>query len=429
MSHITAGTAPHASRVDPGYSIPPVKIDMSTATMEGGAWSGVARVLLCIGLLGLVVTIIGVFSIHDGGRHAFAAYLMGFDVSLGFSLGALGYCMIFQQMNAGWVTTLRRILESAASLFPVLLLFFLPVAIYSIWTGRLYTWMNPAISAEDILAHHKQPYLNIGFWTLRALFYFGIWSYLGVRLYRLSREQDRTADRWLTARARRMSAWGLPVYALTSAFAAFDWLMGLDYHWFSTMFGVYFFAGNILSATALWIIIVAALKKRGKLQGIVTEEHFHDMGKLLLTFTIFWAYITFSQYFLIWYSNIPEETQWFFVRKHNGWETVGKVLCFGHFLAPFLVLLWHASKRKTAILVPVALWVILMQCVDVFFIVRPAVYEDGGLHPEYWWLDLCGLIGPVGVYLSILVWKIASAPLVPVNDPRLAEAVHHKNYV
>jgi hypothetical protein len=427
MSHIAADTRQHPLHPDAGFRIPPVKVDMGTVTMEGGAWSGVANVLRVVGLIGLVVTAIGWFSV--GPRHAVASYLMGFDVSLGLSLGALGYCMIFQQMNAGWVTTLRRVLENAASLFPLLLALFLPVAIFSIWTGHLYTWMDPEHAGGDPLAAHKHIYLNVGFWTIRVLLYFGIWSYLGLRLYRLSREQDRTADRWLTAKARRTSAWGLPVYALTCAFASFDWLMGLDYHWYSTMFGVYFFAGNILSATALWIVIVAALKKRGSLQGIVTEEHFHDMGKLLLTFTIFWAYIAFSQYFLIWYSNIPEETLWFQVRKQNGWETVGKVLCFGHFLAPFLVLLWHGSKRKTAILVPVALWIIAMQCLDVFFIVRPAVYADGGVHLEYWWLDLCGIVGPAGIYLSFLVRKIASAPLIPVNDPRLAEAVGHKNYV
>jgi hypothetical protein len=423
MSQITADIGGGAGHGGDNHGHAPIRIDPALVTLQAGAGQMVSNVLLLAGVVGMVFTIVGGFSV--GARHALMSYLVGATVSLGFALGSLGYVMIFQQVNAGWIVTCRRQFETAATLIPFCALLFLPVLVFP---GRIYEWMSPEHTSGDVLAVHKAPYLNTTFWFVRFFVFFGLWTIFAFKLYGWSRQQDVTGDKWLTARARRMSSYGLLIFALTSAFASFDWLMGLDYHWFSTMFGVWFFTGNILSATCLCVLALGFLRLRGKLAGLVTEEHFHDLGKLVLVFTVFWAYISFCQYFLIWYSNIPEETAWFNVRKTHGWENFTWILAFGHFLAPFLVLLWKGTKRSTRGLMLVATWMILMHIVDVFFVVRPATYP-GRMGLEFWWLDLCGIIGPIGVFLGVLVRQMGKAPLIPMKDPRLPEALHHRNYM
>jgi hypothetical protein len=407
-------------RFAPDYVIPPVKVDPKLVTMDGGG-KMVSRALLFTGAVALFVTGIVAVASETSGTHALVSYLVGFAVAVGLGLGSLGYVMIFQQTNAGWSTSLRRVAEVVASCIPVCAVLFLPIAFFA---GDIYHWRH---ADGDPILEKKAEFLNVGFWYVRSILYLGLWSFLGWKLLSYSRQQDTTHDKWLTAKARRLSAPGLLLYALSTAFAAFDWLMSLDFHWFSTMFGVYYFAGAIQSATALCILIVGFLKLRGKFGNLVTAEHFHDIGKLLLAFTVFWAYIAFSQYFLIWYSNLPEETHWFAVRQTNGWENVGYLLAFGRFLVPFLFLLWTGTKRIVQLLMLVAAWQLFMQVVDIFYIARPSIEGHTGIH--FGFVDIIGPIGPIAIFLGIVVRRLGSMPLVPVGDPRLAEAAHHKNYV
>lgn len=433
MSH--ASTA-HGSIHDVGGAIPipPVTIPAEKATFPAGALKMLPAGLWLLGVLGIIITVIGAGSV--GKEHALAAYHVGFLYALGLSLGSLGLVMIFHQFNAGWAATVRRPLENVAGLMPVVAVLGLPVVIVELLVtkGALFTWLKPGVTQTDVLAAHKSGFLNVGFFLVRAVAYFAIWIYLGTTLFRLSRKQDDTGDRALTARARFISSFGLLLFALTTAFAGFDWVMSMQYHWFSTMWGVYFFAGNNVAATCFLVVTLVLIRRAGKLEGMVTREHFHDLGKLVLAFTVFWAYIAFCQYFLIWYSNIPEETAWYMLRKSHGWERLFQLLCIGHFLAPFPLLLFRGTKRSMLLIGLIAAWLLLMHAADLFFMVRPVLSETveayhHGTGLQHWWLDLFGILGPVCLFLGAVAKRTLSTPLVPLRDPRLAEALEHKNYV
>ena len=234
---------------------------------------------------------------------------------------------------------------------PLLIILFIPILVsvfdahgpYHHWTAEGLD--DPTSNYYDEILAGKIAYLNIPFFLIRIGFYFLAWTFISSRLWRLSILQDVTGDPGISARLRHLSAWGLPVCALTTAFAGFDILMTLDPHWFSTIFGVYFFAGSFLAAFCFTALCVAGLQRAGMLRGVVTAEHYHDLGKLMFGFVVFWAYIAFSQYMLYWYGGIPEETAWFKHRLEHGWETHSGILLFGHFILPFLILLPRAIKR------------------------------------------------------------------------------------
>lgn len=442
MSRVVAGNGHavgsshdgHAHHVGGGG---PVRIDPAAVTMSGGA--GVWPLgLIFVGALGIVLTAIGWFT---DPRHALASYHVGAIYTLGLALGSLMLIMIMQQFNAGWIVTCRRQLENVASLIPLALLLLVPtVATAFMGSTSLFGWTNPDLlnpnsSAFDALAVHKHPYLNLQFFVIRLGIDALLWTFLARSLYRWSLAQDISGDRWLTARSRFISSFGIILLALSVAFAGFDLIMSLDYHWFSTMFGVYFFIGDLLSAVALLVLILVALRRAGKLKGLVTDEHFHDLGKLLLAFTVFWAYITFSQYFLIWYSNLPEETGWYIIRRQNharpiDWMQVGFMLCAFHFGLPFLLLLWRTTKRNINTIALMALWLLFMHFVDLTYMIRPSIQPE----PEHsplcaWWIDLGGWLGPTCIFLGFVAHRIARNPLIPLKDPRLHEALAHKNYI
>jgi len=400
--------------------------------MPAGAGRGASALLLVIGLIALAVTAAAGAFMPDMARHALAAYHVGVMACLGISLGGLFLTLVTHLMGAGWSVTIRRQMENLAAQIPVCLLLLVPTFAIEIFTGgRIFAWMGDAFAGEHVL-EAKAPYLNIGFFLARAVIYAAVWIGL-VRILRgYSLAQDRTGDKWLTNRARRASSWGMLVFALTTAFAGFDWLMSLDFRFFSTMWGVYFFAGGVFAGIATLILMLTRIKAAGRLQGLVTEEHFHDLGKLLFTFTVFWAYISFSQYFLIWYSNIPEETAWFLARKEGGWEKVFFLLCVGHFIAPFLILLFRGVKKSLTLLPLVAVWAIFIHVVDIFFIVRPMVYpgrEGDAIGLPGLWIDVAGILGAFAVWAAFLVRRVCAGVLVPTQDPRIAEAIHHRNYV
>jgi hypothetical protein len=406
-------------------------------------WGKTASVALgALGVILCIATLVPVFtgmSAEDGGKaakHAMSAYHVGFVVMLGLTLGPLGLVMVFNLVKAGWAITIRRQLENMASLVPVAIVLLVPTIVATLMKPDiLFKWMSSdaAVKGDPIL-HEKSAFLNPTFFYIRLAIYFVIWIYLGTRLSRLSREQDSTGDKQLTVQAGLTSAWGILAFALSVAFASFDLVKALDYHFFSTMFGVYFFAGNMLSGIALLALTLAVIRSTGRLQGLVTSEHLHDLGKLMLGFTVFWAYVTFSQYFLIWYANIPEETAWFIARGKNGWEYFGIALIVLHFILPFLILLWRQSKRALPILASVAALLLVMHAVDMFFCIRPIVYltyANGAAVGKvgFSWVDVTGILGPVLVFIGLLIRKVGSGPLLPLKDPRLPEAIAHKNYV
>jgi hypothetical protein len=427
MSQISARRGAHASGHDGHHA----GVDMSDANiMPQGFGRGASMILLLLGVVGLVVA--GVAWAKVGPAQVLASLHIGAMCALAITLGGLFLVLAMHLTQAGWSVTLRRQLENIASLVPitgaaVVIILATDMAL----GGKLFAWMNRELVANDVLYQKKAGFLNPVFFMIRAVFYVFVWSALSFVLRRYSTEQDHTGDKWISNRARFTSAWGMLLFALTTAFAGFDWLMSLDYRYFSTMWGVYFFAGAVGAGIATVLLILAGLRAKGKLEGLVTEEHAHDLGKLLFTFTVFWAYIAFSQYFLTWYANIPEETAFFNARKVNGWQYLFLALCLGHFVLPFYFMLWRRVRRSFGFLSFFALWTLVMQIADLYWIVRPQVYakETHPLHLELLWVDLAGILGVLLIFFGLLLRRVGSGVLIPTRDPRLPEAIAHKNYV
>ncbi|MFA6045177.1 MAG: hypothetical protein WC718_09345 [Phycisphaerales bacterium] len=428
-------------------------------TLPRGAGRGMGVGLMGVGiLLSLVVLIAGLVGGKDGMagltlKHAIGAYFVGSIGVLAMCLGNLFLVLAFHLTNAGWVSTIRRQAENIASYLPLAFLLVLPGVIAEIaFHGRLFLWLNPAFYGDEALIA-KQTYfffpLHITdpethkplttpvfpvFFVLRTVLYGVIWTYLSRTMAKLSRQQDETGDVALSARARFTASWGMVLFALSTAFAGFDYLMSMDFKFFSTMWGVYFFAGAIFSGTATLILTLARLKGVGKLQGVVTKDHFHDLGKLLFAFTVFWAYISFSQYFLIWYSNIPEETAFYLYRSDvdSPWKPLSIFLMLGHFVAPFLILLFRGVKQRPLFIGAIAVWAIFVHMMDMYWIVRPMV-NAGDAVPQSisigMWADILGIIGPLLAFVGYLIFRVPASCLVCRRDPYMDESLAHHNYV
>jgi hypothetical protein len=373
---------------------------------------------LYAGIGGLALTLIGVFF----SREQFAyTYLFAFSFFFTVIMGAIFWNCLHHATDSEWSVVIRRQIENVASLFPYLFIFFLPAlacaAILWKWWG-----LKPG---DDVLLDEKQPYLSHWFFLLRVAVYFGLVSLITLSLRRLSVKQDDDGSGTHTLAMRKYGIGGIPAVALTITFAGFDWLMGLDYHWFSTMWGVYLFAGAAGSSMSLIVLIVTALKDRGYLK-VVNDEHYHIMGKFMLAFTIFWAYIGFSQYMLIWYANIPEENIYYIIRNQGNWNLLSTLLVVGRFFLPFPILLTQWIKKSPQYLKYVAIWILGMQLLDIFVVVLPVLKKTGfGILDVLY--ALCPLVGIGGILAWLLLKRISSAYLYPTKDPRLAASLNLHN--
>jgi len=399
--------------------------------LRPGALDAPSTTLVAVGIVGLAVTIAGGFVFNL--KHALAAYEVGVVSVTAISLGAMFWIMIMHLVNSGWTGTVRRQFENIMMMLPVCIaMLAVIVVIEFVKGGVLLTWLG-IDPATDPLLEKKTWFLNPTFWIVRFVIYATVWMVLASTLWRNSTLQDETGDRFLSNKSRFTSAWGMMAFALTLAFFAFDFLMAMDYRFFSTMWGVYYFANAALAAIAGTILVLCILRSMGRLTGLVTTEHTHDMGKLLFGFTVFWAYIAFSQYFLIWYSNIPEETAWYVNRQTGGWENLGGLIILGHFILPFLVLLLRDVKRSMVGVALVSVWILAFIVLDFVYAIRPMVYvrdmADAKPGPAGWWLDLAGVVGVMGIWWGLLLRRVGLGPLVAVHDPRLMEALTHKNDV
>lgn len=402
--------------------------------LPAGAGAVLSRGLLAVGIVLLALTVFGAF-VHTP-AHALASFEVGVFTVLACCLGSLFFVMLFQALNAYWPVTIRRQMENAAGLIWLPLLGMAVVVLIelvsSVTTGHgiLFHWLDESRRGTHLI-EHKGGYLNIGFLLFRFVVYAALWLYLARSMVSMSREQDATGDRMLTSAMRRRGTWGLLAFALTVAFSGFDFLMSLDYRFFSTMWGVYIFAGAALSGVALCAVVCSVLRLTGRLTNVVTDEHFHDLGKLLFAFgACFWAYIAFSQYFLIWYGNLPEETAYFIFRKSGGWEHVSMLLVVAHFIVPFFLLISRSVKRNTLLLGLLGVYVLGTQVLDMIWIIRPMADVNGAaVSPVSWWLDVVAIGGVLAVFAGLLIRTIVAAPLIPMKDPRLQKCLEHKNYV
>ncbi|MDT0631339.1 hypothetical protein RQM47_04690 [Rubrivirga sp. S365] len=346
----------------------------------GGQLSWIAP--LAVGVVGVVIFL--VLLLGDPSRALFS-YLVAWTFCVSIALGSLFFVMIQHITKARWSTTIRRIPEALSANFPLLALAGIPVLLGSHdlfhWThAELY---DPASPYYDALIAGKKAYLNMPFFLVRYVLYFVAWTWLGHRLYAISVGNDTDPDADRTLELRKVSAYGIPLAAVTTAFAGFDFLMSTDPHWFSTMFGIYFWAGGWLGALCLITFLALWFKKMGMLPE-VTVEHLQDMGKFMFAFVVFWTYIAFSQYMLYWYANIPEETVWFLKRLSFGWGTVAWSLVIFNFILPFLILLPRITKRIAPVLAVMAVWLLVMHWVDLWWVAMPAMeaeYEEVAATP------------------------------------------------
>jgi hypothetical protein len=325
--------------------------------------------------------------------------------------------LLHHLVGAVWSIVLRRIVESVMAVLPLMIIFFIPVAL---GIFDLYHWSHQDAVAHDELLQKKVGYLNIPFFYIRAVGYFILWFLLSRSLYKTSLAQDQKFDAEQIKKFRSTSAPGILLFAITATFASFDWLMSLDPHWYSTIFGVYFFAGSIVALITFITVIAIRLRMQGFLKDVITVEHYHDLGKLTFAFMILWAYMAFSQYFLIWYGNIPEETAWFHHRWDGGWKAVTLLLVLGHFTIPFILLISRASKRNVTFLGIICFWLLFMHWVDLYWIVMPNFHHQFAVS----WMDLTTMIGVGGFFLWMFCLKFTTHPIIPVNDPKLQESIN-----
>jgi hypothetical protein len=388
------------------------------ARQDGAALARVTWLGAALGAGGLVASLLlGAAEM----RHFYFSWLVAFLYFLGIALGSLFFTLVLFVCRAGWSVALRRVVENVMATLPVFAVLFVPI-----WIGRheLFEWSDAADVARNHILQGQQPYLNEAFFLLRALFYFASWSALAVYFSRQSQKQDGSGDERITRRLQAIAAPGIVLFALTLTFAAVDWVMSLDSEWYSTMIGVYYFSGALLASFAFLIVAITAIQAGGLLRGVVTIEHVHDVGKLLFGFTVFWAYIAFSQYFLIWYANIPEETAYYIERAHGSWATLGTVLIVGHFALPFLFLMPRAVKRSMPLLLIASLWLLAMHYVDIYWCVMPVLLEHGA---DLGLLDVTTMLAVGGGFLAAFGWMSSRRALVPLGDPRLAESLSFEN--
>jgi hypothetical protein len=384
---------------------------------ESDRFAGLSILLGLVGIVGLVLSFVGAYL--SPVQFSFS-WLFAFAYFFTLCVGCLFWTIVHHVTDAEWSVVVRRQLENIASLLPLMAVFFLPVLI---WRKNLYQWMNVPPGIDPAL-DAKHAYLNVGFFLVRSILYFVILAGAAVLLRRFSTRQDRDGNPQFTIKMRKVAFPALVLFAMSLSFAAFDWFMGLNYHWFSTMWGVYIFAGTAGSSMSLLVLVITALRRAGYLKDVVTMEHYHIMGKWMLTFVVFWAYIGFSQYMLYWYANIPEETQYFLTRNTESWNVLSTFLVIGRFFIPFAILLLRSVKNKATTLCAIAGWILLMQLLDIYIIILPALHGTG-LHLSI--LDFLPLIGIGGTLGFFYLRVVGKSSLFPVRDPRLIESLRLTN--
>ncbi len=371
---------------------------------------------LIVGIAGLVLC--GVGAIFDAPQF-FRSYLLAFIFWIGIALGCLAILMLQHMSGGAWGIVIRRALEAATRTFPILAALFVPVAL---GIPFIYEWANPDAVAASPVLQHKHFYLNIPFFIGRAIFYFAVWNLVSYLLNKWSREQDLTGERNLTRKLQGLSGPGLVLYGLTVTFASIDWVMSLDPTWFSTIFGMLFMGGQGLSAMAFTITVIVLLSNYKPMSEVIQPRHLHDLGKLMLAFLMLWAYFSFSQFLIIWSGNIPEEVSWYTRRLHSSWRYIGLALVLLHFALPFVLLLSRDLKRNARTISIVAILILVMRYVDLYWMTGPEFHEG---HFTISWMDLIMPIGIGGVWLWYFAGQLKTRPLVPIQDPYLEDALSH----
>jgi hypothetical protein len=384
---------------------------------EGNRFAGLSFILALVGFAGLALSAVGAFV----SPHQFSfSWLFAFAFYFTLLAGCFFWIIVHHVTDAEWSVVVRRQLENLAMLLPLMAIFFIPILLFR---HHLYEWTNIPPGHDPVL-DSKRAYLNWDFFLVRSLFYFAFFTTAAFLFRRFSVLQDRDGNPAYTLKNRKLAFMALPLFGASLTFGAYDWLLGIDYHWFSTMWGVYIFAGAAGSSMSLLVLVITALRKAGYLKDIVTVEHYHIMGKWMLSFCVFWAYIGFSQYMLIWYANMPEETEYFIRRNTGSWNALSLFLVIGRFFVPFAILLLRGPKKNPHQLCLIAGWIVFMQLVDIYIVILPALHGAGVLVSIWDFMPLIGIGATLAFFYLRIVGKTS---LFPVRDPRVLESLRTTN--
>ena len=383
--------------------------------------------LLALGAGG-VATLVMIVGFFIDSEQALRSWLLGFIFWAGIGIGGIGLLLLQYLTGGAWGVVLRRTFEAASRTLPVIIILFLPLAF---GITRLYEWTH--LPATDFAMAHRGWYMTVWGWTLRSAIYFALFGVMVYLLNKWSANQDKSpnydeAAGWL-GRSSAFSGPTLVVFALTVTFAAVDWVMTLEPHWFSTIWGLLFVAGWALSCLCFSVAVLAFLSDKAPMNRVVGRRHFHDVGKLMLALVMVWAYFNFSQYLIIYSGNIPEETGWYITRTTGAWGWIAWGLIIFHFAVPFLVLLQQDLKRKPRLLAGVAIFILLIRLVDMYFLIGPSPRIDAHGGPQglflLSWMDFVAPIAVGGIWVWYFLGQLMKRPLVPVMDPFLDRAIEH----
>jgi hypothetical protein len=390
-----------------------------TYHLDGEAWARGRNAISFIALISWIAAIAGFFLSPE---RFFQSYTLGFVCAVFLVLGSMFFLMTFYLAGAAWSVPMRRIAENIMITIPLGLVLFLPIAF---GIHEIYEWSHTEVVARDHILQQKASYLNPTAFIIRTVVYFALWSLWAWRIYANSVKQDKTHSLTQMHNISRWCAPGLLVLVLSATLASFDWNMSLDPHWYSTIFGLYNLTGGGRLFIAIWILLCLELRENGILRNSINVEHYHDLGKWQFCLTVFWAYIAFSQYMLIWYANIPEETVWFMHRFEHGWGYMAFALLFGHFIIPFLVLLPRGTKRNLRILKYSSIWIVIFQFIDFYWQMMPNFAHGGGVAPH--WLDIACPVAIMSAF-ALLFWnRMKAHAIIPVGDPRFEQGLNFQN--
>lgn len=377
-----------------------------------GQWQ---RWALMAGIAGILLAIVGY--LLNGWTQFLRSYLFAYLFWTGMGLGCMGILLLYHTVGGNWGMLIRRMCEAGARTVPLMILLMIPVLIN---LPVLYEWARPE-ALHDPIIRAKSAYLNIPGVIGRSIFYFVVWAFFAWRLSKLSSEQDETGDPELIGKMRALSAPGLVVFVFVTTFAFIDWIMSLEPHWFSTIYGAMFLIGQVLESFAFTIALVIVLSTREPLRAIFNTQRLHDLGNMMFAFMVLWAYLSFSQFLIIWAGNLPDEIPWYLRRLRGGWGWVAFGLVLFHFATPFVLLLFRGVKRNEERLLAVCFLLIAVRIVDVYWIVEPAFYQQQiSVH----WLDFVMPVAIGGLWLAAFFWQLRRRPLVPLRDPRIYNPAH-----
>jgi hypothetical protein len=394
-----------------------------SAPSDKPRFAGGGSMMLAAGALGLAGLALTGVKAAGNPKTALYAYLVAFAFWLGLSLAALVLLMILHAAKARWTVALRRPVEVGAASVAIFPLLFVPIAL---GFRILYPWAghHEGLDEETLhLLHHRAPYLNPTFFFVRAAIYFFVWILVSQLLLRWSTRQDESGDPKLTERMWKLGPGALPAVAITLTFAAIDWLMTISMQWFSSMWGVYYFAGSFVAVLSLLVIALVSLDGTPALEGVIKPAHWLSLGKFMLAFTCFWAYIAFSQYMLSWITNLPHATAFLIPRQQTAWRYIGWALMAGHFGIPFILLLQRDLKFKPRRLAAIGAWILVMHAIDLHWVVMPQVRPEQPL-PD--WSNLTAFVGVGGVAIAFALFLMRGRRALPVKDPFLEESLGYK---